>query len=126
MLPSRNVWEVARAVAPEPHPAVAVGLQNSIGFAGGANHAEASLVTRLESIYVECLSRLPLSPGKQVELLSWCLEIAKLWINSIVSNQHRVSYDKAAVLIAGCTEVLRLGRKDQEAEAMDVLSELVQ
>jgi hypothetical protein len=94
------------------------GLQNSIGFAGGANHAEASLVKRLESIYVECLSRVPLSPGKQLEFLSWCLEIAKLRVNTIVSNQHRGSYDKAAVLIAGCAEVLRLGGRDQEAEAM--------
>lgn len=94
------------------------GLQNSIGFAGEANHAEASLVKRLESIYVECLPRVLLSPGKQVEFLSWCLEIAKLRVNSIVSNQHRGSYDKAAVLIAGCAEVLRLGRRDQEAEAM--------
>ena len=94
------------------------GLQNSIGFAGEADHAEASLVKRLESIYVECLPRVPLSPSKQVEFLSWCLEIAKLRVNAVVSNQHRGSYDKAAVLIAGCAEVLRLGRRDQEAEAM--------
>jgi hypothetical protein len=97
------------------------GLQNSIGFAfgGGADQAEASLAQQLERIYAECLPRgMLLSHDKQVEFLSWCLEVARLRVNAIVSNQHRGSYDKAAVLMIGCAEMLRLWGRDQEAAAM--------
>ncbi len=76
------------------------------------------MVQRLERIYGECLPKVPLSQDKQAEFLSWCLEVAKLRVNAIVSNQHRGSYDKAAVLIAGCAEMLRLWGRDQEAEAI--------
>jgi tetratricopeptide (TPR) repeat protein len=96
------------------------GLQNSIGFAfvGGIDQTTASLVPRLERIYSECLPTVLLSRDKKEEFLFWCLEVAKLRVNAIVSNQHRGSYDKAAVLIAGCAEMLRLWGRDQEAEAM--------
>jgi len=35
-----------------------------------------------------------------------------------VSNQHRGSYDKAALLLASCLEVLRFLGQDQEARAL--------
>ena len=50
--------------------------------------------------------------------LTWCLDVAQRRIDAIVSNQHRGSYDKAALLLASCTEVLRLLGKAQEARAL--------
>jgi outer membrane biogenesis lipoprotein LolB len=50
--------------------------------------------------------------------LAWCLDIAQRWINAIVSNQHRGSYDRAAVLLAACAETLQLRGNDREAHAL--------
>ena len=55
---------------------------------------------------------------QQAEFLAWCLDVVQRRIDAIVSNQHRGSYDRAALLLASCTEVLRLLGKAQEARAL--------
>lgn len=93
------------------------GLQNSIGFGywGGIGDEEDSTLKRLERAYADRLSTASLSHGQQEQVLSWCLDVAQQRVNAIVSNQHRGSYGKAAVLIAACMEVLRLRGKGKEA-----------
>lgn len=46
--------------------------------------------------------------NRQERFLSWCLDVAQQRVNAIASNQHRGSYDKAAVLTVACAEVLGL------------------
>jgi uncharacterized Zn finger protein len=41
-------------------------------------------------------------------MLEWCLEVARKRASTIVSRKHRRSYDKAAVLLTSCAEVLWL------------------
>jgi tetratricopeptide (TPR) repeat protein len=93
------------------------GLQNSISFGywGGLSKEEDRTLRRLEHVYADRLSTTSLSHGKQEQVLSWCLDVAQQRVNAIVSNQHRGSYGKAAVLIAACAEVLRLRGKGKEA-----------
>ena len=95
-------------------------LQNSTGFVSwyGADTGEASLLIRLQHAYTECLPALFLTSDQQAALLTWCLDVAQRRIDAIVSNQHRGSYDKAALLLASCTELLRLLGKAQEARAL--------
>jgi tetratricopeptide (TPR) repeat protein len=95
-------------------------LQNSTGFVSwyGADAGEASLLIRLQHAYTECLPTLSLTSDQQVALLTWCLDVAQRRIDAIVSNQHRGSYDKAALLLASCTELLRLLGKAQEAQVL--------
>ena len=95
-------------------------LQNSTGFVSwyGADAGEASLLIRLQHAYTECLPALSLTDDQQEALLPWCLDVAQRRIDAIVSNQHRGSYDKAALLLASCTELLRLLGKAQEARAL--------
>ena len=97
------------------------GLQNSAGF--GAWHrgdaGETGLLARLQRAYAECLSMTSfLRADAQAETLAWCLDIAQRRINAIVSNQHRGSYDRAAVLLAACAETLQLRGNDREAHAL--------
>jgi tetratricopeptide (TPR) repeat protein len=95
-------------------------LQNSTGLVSwyGADAGEASLLIRLQHAYTECLPEIALTSDQQAELLTWCLDVAQRRIDAIVSNQHRGSYDKAALLLASCTELLRLLGKAQEARAL--------
>ena len=95
-------------------------LQNSTGFVSwyGADAGEASLLIRLQHAYTECLPDLSLTSDQHATLLTWCLDVAQRRIDAIVSNQHRGSYDKAALLLASCTELLRLLGKAQEARAL--------
>jgi len=51
-------------------------------------------------------------------MLAWSLDVTKQRLNAIVSNQHRGSYDKAAVLLAACAETLRLRENGGEANAL--------
>jgi hypothetical protein len=72
----------------------------------------------LQHAYTERLPEISLTSDQQTELLAWCLDVAQRRIDAIVSNQHRGSYDKAALLLASCTELLRLLGKAQEARAL--------
>ncbi len=95
-------------------------LQNSIAFGywSEVDKGEASPLKRLERVYAEQLPRASLSESEQKELWSWSLEVAKQRVEAIVGNQHRGSYDKAAVLITACAEALRLRGREKEAEAV--------
>ncbi|MFQ6057535.1 MAG: hypothetical protein ACE5MB_01475 [Anaerolineae bacterium] len=96
------------------------GLQNSIGFGywGVGGREEESALKRLDRAYAEVLSTVSLSRDQQEQLLSWCLDVAEQRANAIVSNQHRRSYNKAAVLITACAEVLRLRGEARKAETV--------
>ena len=95
-------------------------LQNSTGFVSwyGADAGEASLLVRLQHAYTECLPEVSLTRDQQAALLAWCLDVVRRRVDAIVSNQHRGSYDRAALLLTSCTEVLRLRGKAQEARAL--------
>ena len=95
------------------------GLQNSSGVGyWSVRSIEDDALKRLECAYAELLSTISLRDGQQEQLLSWCLDVAEQRANAIVSNQHRKSYNKAAVLMTACAEVLRLRKKAKEAEAV--------
>jgi hypothetical protein len=95
-------------------------LQNSTGFVSwyGADAGEASLLVRLQDAYTECLPEVALTRDQQAAFLAWCLDVVRRRVDAIVSNQHRGSYDRAALLLTSCTEVLRLLGKAQEARAL--------
>jgi len=46
------------------------------------------------------------------------LDVVRRRVDAIVRNQHRGSYDKAALLLAACAELLRVLGKAQEATAL--------
>jgi hypothetical protein len=85
--------------------------------------AEETLIRRLERVYAEHLAQgvrsgvLALSPEQQQERLAWCLDVARRRVKAIVSNQHRMSYGKAATLAVACAEVLRLRGEVSAAHA---------
>lgn len=95
-------------------------LQNSTGFVSwhSTDAGEASLLTRLQHAYMEYLPETALPGDQQVEMLAWCLDVAQRRSDAIVRNQHRGSYDKAALLLAACAELLRLLGKAQEAATL--------
>jgi tetratricopeptide (TPR) repeat protein len=95
-------------------------LQNSTGFVSwySVDAGEASLLVRLQDAYTECLPEVALSRDQQAAFLAWCLDVVRRRVDAIVSNQHRGSYDRAALLLTSCTEVLRLLGKAQEARAL--------
>jgi hypothetical protein len=95
-------------------------LQNSTGFVSwyGVDAGEASLLVRLQDAYTACLPEVSLTQDQQGAFLAWCLDVVRRRVDAIVSNQHRGSYDRAALLLTACTEVLRLLGKAQEARAL--------
>ena len=90
------------------------GLQNSVGF----GYTGEGTLTRLERAYTARLSTVSWSRDRQERFLAWCLDVAQRRVDAIVGNQHRGSYDKAAVLIVACAEVLRLRGDVRGAEAL--------
>jgi hypothetical protein len=75
---------------------------------------EKSLSRRLENAYAKLFERITVNSGEQSEALAWILDIANRRVDAIVGGQHRGSYEKAAILITACAEVLDLrGEKDQ-------------
>jgi hypothetical protein len=95
-------------------------LQNSTGFVSwySADAGEASLLVRLQHAYTECLPEVALTSEQQAALLGWCLDVVQHRVEAIVRNQHRGSYDRAALLLTSCTEVLRLRGQAQEARGL--------
>jgi len=94
------------------------GLRNSSGLGLWDEEGENAELRRLMRVYEERLSGFSLSSGRQEALLSWCLDVAKQRVHTIVGNQYRGGYDKAAVLIAACAEVLQLRGGTEEARAL--------
>jgi hypothetical protein len=70
---------------------------------------------RLERAYADLFTTASLSGDRQKSVLSWCLDVAKRRVDAIVGDQHRGSYDKAAVLTVACAETLRLRGDDGAA-----------
>jgi len=94
-------------------------LHNSVSFSDWkAAPEEISPTERLEQIYAELFPRFNLDIAAQEQVLAWCLETAKQRVEAIVSGQHRDSYDKAAVLISACAEVLRLRGNRQDGSLL--------
>ena len=83
------------------------GVQAGQWSSGDARHDEA-LRERLAHAYAEALPAFTLDAPERERMLEWCLEVARKRASSIVSRQYRRSYDKAAVLLAACAEVLWL------------------
>ena len=73
---------------------------------------------RLARAYAEQFAAAALSTDRQERFLSWCLDVAQQRVDAIVGNQHRGSYDKAAVLTVACAEVLRLRGNQTAADAL--------
>jgi hypothetical protein len=95
-------------------------LQNSTGFVAwhSTDTGEASLLTRLQQAYMEYLPAPAWPHDQQADRLAWCLDVAQRRVDAIVSNQHSGSYDKAALLLAACAELLRLLDKVPEATTL--------
>lgn len=90
------------------------GLQASAGYVTGAGDPT---FQRLQRAYATLPTEGLWSREKQTEILAWCLDIARQRVDSIVVNQHRGSYDKAAVLTAAVAEALRLRQDASGASA---------
>ncbi len=80
------------------------GLQTSAGYMVAGDQ---STLQRLQRLYAAWPAETPVSREQQETLLAWCLEVARQRVESIVSNQHRGSYNKAAQLTVAVTEALR-------------------
>jgi hypothetical protein len=96
------------------------GLETSIGVSDWreTDDAETNTRKRLERLYADQGPQMALSKDKQTTFLAWCLEVAKNRVEAIVGNQHRGSYDKAAVLVGACAEVLRLRGENKAADVL--------
>jgi hypothetical protein len=73
---------------------------------------------RLARAYAEQFAAAALSTDRQERYLSWCLDVAHQRVDAIVGNQHRGSYNKAAVLTVACAEVLRLRGNQRAADTL--------
>lgn len=89
-------------------------------WAAAHEKSESTELKRLERAYQEKVIPHALSRNKQEEFLAWCLDVAKRRVSAIVGEQHRGSYDKAAMLVAACSETLRqCGDVDQAKAVVD-------
>jgi hypothetical protein len=80
--------------------------------------SESRALKRLGHVYGERLEAASLNRDEQEKYLAWCLDVTKRRVNAIVSEQHRGSYYKAAMLIAACAEVLQLRGDRKAADAI--------
>ena len=93
-------------------------LQASTGSWYDYDEKQNSLLRRLKRAYEEQMTGVPWEGEKRAKMLAWCLEVARERVNAIVSNKHRKAYDRAAMLITACAEVLRLQGANREATAL--------
>jgi hypothetical protein len=87
-------------------------LKNSLYY-----DAEETILLRLKEAYEAMFSNASLAEAEE-KFLRWCLNISRKRANSIVQNQFRKSYWKAATLITACAEVLKLRGEEREVQAM--------
>jgi hypothetical protein len=90
------------------------GLENSMGYGFSG---EVPVRQRLERAYTEHLRGAAVPVDRKEEFLSWCLDVAQQRVDAIVSNQHRGSYGKAAILAVACAEVLQAQGDEKAANA---------
>jgi hypothetical protein len=107
LLSGQPPGELPRNVARLWQWALETGTRAGAWYSGGARQDEA-LQRRLARAYAEALPSFSLEPSEREWLLEWCLEVARKRVSTLVSRKHRHSYDKAAVLLAACAEVLWL------------------
>jgi len=93
-------------------------IQNSVAAWGWADEQGNSMTKRLEHAYAEHLARVQWTAERQGRFLDWCLDVAQRRVNAIVGDKHRGSYDKAAMLIVACAEVLRMRGDKAVADAL--------
>lgn len=94
------------------------GVQYSVAAWSWRYEKGNSVRERLARAYAEQFAAAALSTDRQERFLSWCLDVAQQRVNAIVGNQHRGSYDKAAVLTVACAEVSRLRGNQTAADAL--------
>jgi len=94
------------------------GVQHSVAAWSWGYEEEDSVREWLARAYAEQFAAAALSTDRQERFLSWCLDVAQQRVNAIVGNQHRGSYDKAAVLTVACAKVLRLRGNQTAADAL--------
>jgi len=87
-------------------------LKDSLDFG-----EQETILPRLKEAYEKMFSKANLV-SKEDTLLRWSLKTSRKRATSIVSNQYRKSYWKAASLITACSEVLGLQGKEQEAGSL--------
>ncbi len=76
------------------------------------DEAHSELFGKLELAYADLLMQ---PHAASADMYAWCLKIAEERISGIVSNQHRGAYDRAALLVAACTESLRLTSQEDSS-----------
>ncbi len=94
------------------------GVQYSVATWSWGYEEGDSMRERLARAYAEQFAATALSTDRQERFLSWCLDVAQQRVNAIVGNQHRGSYNKAAVLTVACAEVLQLRGNQTAADAL--------
>jgi hypothetical protein len=97
-------------------------LQYSATSWSWEDEREGSVLKRLGRAYAERFAQVQVDAKRQERLLSWCLDVAQRRVGTIVGNQHRRSYDRAAVLTVACAEALRL--RGDEAAASTLVSDV--
>lgn len=107
LLSGQSFEELPRNVARLWQWGLEVSVQAGDWYTAKSQDDEA-LCSRLAHAYAEALPAFSPKPAERERLLEWCLEVARKRASAIVSGLHRRSYDKAAVLLAACAEVLRL------------------
>ncbi len=93
-------------------------LQYSVTSWSSGYGEEDSVCERLLRAYAQRFATATLNTDQQERFLSWCLDVANQRVNAIVGNQHRGSYNKAAVLTVACADVMRLREDQTAAEAL--------
>jgi hypothetical protein len=98
------------------------GVQHSTDAWYWGYEQQEAVSERLAGAYAEQFAAAALSSERQERFLSWCLDVTQQRVNGIVGNQYRRSYNRAAVLIAACAEVLRL--RDDRAAATALVEDV--
>ncbi len=77
---------------------------------------------RLDRAYAAQFAQTQWPNDVQARYLAWCLDVARRRVEAIVGDQHRKSYDKAAIITAACAETLR--QRGDPAAATAFVSEI--
>lgn len=93
-------------------------LRHGIGFDFWSEGEETDMLKRLERAHAQVIAQASLGSSQSEKILSWCVDVAKRRAIAIVEHRRRKSYDKAAVLLAGCADTLRLRGNDKAADSL--------
>lgn len=93
-------------------------LRHGIGFEFWSEGEETDMLKRLERAHAQVIAQASVGSSQSEKILSWCVDVAKRRAIAIVEHRRRESYDKAAVLLAGCADTLRLRGNDKAADSL--------